>query len=143
MTTRCAWVAVVAVAFGSGCGNDDGGPIGTGCRIDANFDSIHSNLLSQQTCARSGCHGGSMPAAGLAFDQSPGDVYDALYVMTSTGASPLLLVDPGDFEQSYFWQKVGIDDPGGPFGRMPPGGAIAQCEVDAIAEWITDGARFD
>ncbi len=42
------------------CGNDDGNINNTnntaGCAVEANFTSIHDNLLSKPGCAQSGCH---------------------------------------------------------------------------------------
>ncbi|MEZ4235203.1 MAG: c-type cytochrome domain-containing protein [Myxococcota bacterium] len=51
-------------------------------------------------------------------------------------------VRPGDPDGSYLWHKINgtQGSVGGAGGRMPPGGALSQAQLDLVETWIRDGA---
>ena len=88
------------------------------------------------TCATAGCHAGGSPAGGLNLED--GNSHAALVGMPSTGNAAVNRVEPGQPDNSYLVQRIdGTVTP-----RMPLGGAaLSTQEIDAIRQWITDGAQ--
>ncbi len=123
-----------------GCGNDSGGPVGEigACAVESTFSSIYTNRLSTNTCARAGCHASASSAGGLDLAQPQADLHADLIDRASQARPADVLVAPGQSAQSYLFVKLTRDDV--PGGRMPPGGSLDQCEIDAIAAWIDGGA---
>ncbi len=80
------------------------------------------------SCALSGCHAGSRPAAKLDLE----DVYGWLLDQTSsqTGQPLVSLGDPGS---SYMWIKL-QEDP--PIGAQMPGKYGGGDDVEIIEAWI-------
>lgn len=86
------------------------------------------------------CHVTGAEPAGLALD--PGRAYEELVGVEST-QSPLLLVEPGEPENSYLLHKLrGTHlDVGGQGTQMPQGaGSLADEVIELIAQWIEEGA---
>ncbi len=78
-----------------------------------------------KTCARSGCHSGSRPAAGI--DLQAGVAYDDIVNVDD-------LILPGDPDNSRLFQQVDS-------GRMPRnGGKLADADIERLRQWIADGA---
>lgn len=99
-----------------------GGPSGTFESAQAVFD---------QSCALGGCHGGARPTnPPLAADQSFGAIVGEQGISLCNGE---LLVDPGNPDGSCLLGLVET-------GQMPPGGGLAQGQIDALRSWIAAGA---
>ena len=143
MRTLLIGLAIATSAI-QACGNDDGGPIeqATECPVEANFQSIHDNLLSlNQRCASAGCHGQAM-SGSLGLNLGAQAVLTELLSedVANTLATQTKRVVPKDASNSFLYVK--LSDPAAPFGRMPLGGpALLDCELDAVREWIDNGAN--
>jgi hypothetical protein len=118
--------------LGPGGGNNNG-PIPLG----ANFASVQSNIFTP-SCALTGCHvqGGVQPSL------EAGRAYNNLVGVTSSGYAPRLRVMPGNPNNSVLYQKI-IGGGNGVGGPMPPGGMLAQAQMDTIRAWILKGAKND
>jgi hypothetical protein len=133
------------------CGNDDGGPTldagAPACPEDQdNFAYIHG-VVSAPTCANTGCHaGGGVAGSGnLDLSGTPAEVYARLVGVATNdadGASQFpLRVEAGAPDASYFLHMLESERPvGSSLGRMPPGGALPDCDIAAIRSWIERGA---
>ncbi len=148
MNTRArTWsllTAGLALASLAGCGNDDGGPVldagvggDAGC-TEPTFSSIYQTVLTSPRCI--GCHGAS---GGLDFGGGKDAAYGRLIGVASSNpaATAAQRVTPNNVDRSWFYVKVA--DPSAPSGRMPLGGALSECEVMAIGDWIAGGAPND
>jgi mono/diheme cytochrome c family protein len=108
--------------------------------IQPTLTSIQDNVFTP-TC--SGCHtgpaGGALPA-GLDLT-SLSMSFTGLVGVPSRQNAALDLVEPGDPDNSYLIRKIeGTATTG---SRMPLfGGALDQNTIDAIRQWITDGAAM-
>jgi len=95
-----------------------------------------------QTCAVSGCHAGSSPAAGLSLEAaSSGGIIGG----SSSQRPELPLVAIGDTAGSYLALKMITDDSGRTGDQMPIGGAFSPADqenVVLILGWIA-GAPLD
>ncbi len=113
-------------------------PTGPGNGVQApDFDSIQVAIFSQ-TCAP-GCHEGSNPAGGM--NLSEGEAYDNIVEVRSRQAPEYFRVEPNNPDSSYIIMKLeGSDKIVGQ--RMPAGGRgpLSQEKIDAIREWIDEGA---
>jgi len=103
--------------------------------IGATLDEIQAGIFSP-SCATAGCHTGATASAGL--DLSDADTsHAALVNMPSSQGT--LLVAPTLPDDSYLVHKIEGSQTAGqrmPFGAAP----LSQPEIDAIRQWITDGA---
>jgi hypothetical protein len=138
VVTRFVLAALLAGCAGSG---DDKRPDGTGCKPpDEPTISYASNIqpIFDTSCALAGCHLGAGPAFGL--DLSAGASYSATVGVAATQRPKLLLVDPGDADDSYLVRKI----EGGPdiAGDMMPVDAppLEPDEITAIRQWILECA---
>ena len=90
-----------------------------------------------------GCHLGATPSANL--DLSASAAYDAMVGAPST--STLLMVAPGSAADSYLVHKMqGTQSsvPGGWGTNMPPSGSGLPAEdLQALIDWVNDGAPYD
>lgn len=95
------------------------------------------------SCAKSTCHAGFNPDAGL--DLREGNAHASLVDLETTQCSgSRTRVVPGDLEESYMFHKLLGTDMCGNSRRMPLGGAPLSAEkLDIIAAWICGGARND
>ncbi len=129
----------LAACAGSGAGLDSNGlPLGsegaTGGPITATFESIQANVF---TPICSVCHAGGAAPEGLRLDAT--DSYANLVGVPSTEVPSILRVKPGDPDNSYLVQK--IEGHAAVGVRMPYGGPyLDQTTIDAIRQWISDGA---
>lgn len=131
------------------CGNDDGGPvldIGTGAQCaEPRFSDLYP-ILSSPKCASAGCHAASGSAGQLDLTAtSTADLYARLVGAATNDAEGALQfplrVEAGSSTTSYLLHMVEALVPlGSNSGRMPPGGSLEPCEIDALRTWIDDGA---
>lgn len=93
------------------------------------------------SCAFSTCHGSGGGAQGLTL--ADGDSYAAIVGVPAQQVPELNLVEPGDHENSYLWQKC--QDLETNIGAvMPEGGSGLDAEhLDQLAAWIDNGALDD
>ncbi len=112
--------------------------ITTPVTVGPTLDEIQAAVFTP-TCATSSCHSGANPSGGL--DLSDADTSHAELVDVPSDDDPMILrVAPGAPDDSYLVQK--IEGTAAQGQQMPPGGAapLSQAEIDAIRQWITDGA---
>lgn len=130
----------VAGCAGNGDGlNQAGQPIsldgGSSGPITADFQSIQDNVFTP-ICSK--CHAGASAPEGLQLDAAHS--YDFLVDVPSVEDPGLRRVKPGDPDDSYMVQKIegleGIEGGQMPLGESP----LPQATIDAIRQWITNGA---
>jgi hypothetical protein len=139
------WTALLLLSSAAGCAgsgqglDENGQPIsaggGGGGAITADFQSIQDNVFTP-ICSK--CHIGASAPEGLQLDA--GHSYNLLVGVASVEQSNLQRVAPGDPDSSYIVHKIeGV--PGITGGQMPLGEApLPQATIDAIRQWITNGA---
>ena len=96
------------------------------------FTQIQNQILTP-SCARARCHVGNFPTAGL--DLSAG-AWDRLVNIPSTEKPELLLVKPGDSNNSFLVHKLTANNT----NVMPPGNPLDQTLIDSVKSWIDSGA---
>ncbi len=106
---------------------------------EATFTRVQGVVFTP-TCAFSGCHGGSAPAAGL--DLSAAVAFANLVGAPSTQRPAMARVTPGDPERSYLVKKM-RGDPDISGGRMPLGGPFVEEHVRLVSDWVRRGAPRD
>jgi hypothetical protein len=136
-----------------GGGGGGGDAMNVTCDTTPHFSSIYSVILGRATgpgaCALAGCHGSPPGSSGLEMDRGKDMAYTALLMGGTSDAQAKTAfpsrVKAGDPTHSFLYLKVSEAMPPGSFGtRMPLGGnPLPQCEIDAIAMWITQGAMND
>ena len=132
---RNSFLGLAAVALlASGCEHAD--PIDAD-QIQPTLSSIQENVFNLN-CALSGCHAGPNPQQGM--DLSEGQAFDNIVNVQSNEMPSLLRVDPGNPQNSYLFQKItgatGIVGSQMPLGRAP----LSAEEIEAVRQWIADGA---
>ena len=107
-------------------------------RIEPTLSSIQLNIFNLN-CALSGCHAGPSPQLGL--DLSAGRARATTVNVQSVENAALFRIAPGDPDNSYLvWKIEGRPEISG--ARMPRGRApLPQAQIDAIRQWIADGAQ--
>lgn len=134
-----ALVALTLAAFAA-CTGGEGTPDAGDEGIKPTFSSVHEKLL-QPRCSFESCHGGETPVRELALDERLAftDLVDA-----DASVEGWKYVVPGDPEQSLLY-RVLVEDMVAPgVGQMPTGGGVVpQEEIDALRQWIEDGAADD
>jgi len=139
------WAAWIALACAAGCaGNGDGldqngQPITAGSAstgpITADLQSIEDNVFTP-ICSK--CHIGASAPEGLQLDAA--HAYNALVGVPSVEEPSFLRVNPGNPDLSYMVLKI-EGAPGIEGGQMPLGETpLPQATIDAIRQWITNGA---
>ncbi len=134
------FVTVISLAFVAACSNygtnnDDNNNVS----VEAKFSSIQANIFNR-SCAVSGCHDSGSQQAGL--DLSSGKAYGNLVNVPSSQKPNILRVKPGDPANSYIIMK--LEGASGISGRkMPLGGSLSNEQIDAIKQWIRNGAKND
>ena len=132
----------VAGCAGNGEGlNQNGEPIGPSSggssgTVTADFQSIQDNVFTP-ICSK--CHIGASAPEGLQLDAAHS--YNLLVGVASVEEPNLLRVDPGNPDTSYMVLKI-EGAPGIEGGQMPLGETpLPQATIDAMRQWITDGAQ--
>jgi hypothetical protein len=139
------WAALLLVGCAAGCaGNGEGldqngKPISTGGTtggpVTADFQSIQDNVFTP-ICSK--CHIGAGAPVGLQLDAAHS--YNLLVGVPSNEQPSLLRVKAGDPDNSYMVHKIeglaGITGGQMPLGETP----LPQATIDAIRQWITNGA---
>lgn len=133
--------ACMAGCAGNGNGlNQNGQPITAGGGtttgpITADLQSIEDNVFTP-ICSK--CHAGASAPEGLQLDAA--HAYNALVGVPSVEEPSLLRVNPGNPDMSYMVLKI-EGAPGIEGGQMPLGETpLPQATIDAIRQWITNGA---
>ncbi|MEP6546643.1 MAG: hypothetical protein ABJD53_04200 [Gammaproteobacteria bacterium] len=139
------WSVLLLLGSAAGCaGNGQGldengqpssGGGGGNGTITADFQSIQDTVFTP-ICSK--CHIGASAPEGLQLDA--GHSYNLLVGVASVEQPNLQRVAPGDPDSSYIAHKIaGV--PGITGGQMPLGEApLPQATIDAIRQWITNGA---
>jgi hypothetical protein len=139
MNKRSLWIVALASLPLSlwSCG-------GTTTDTTPTLTVLQANIFTP-SCAKSGCHLGDSPEAGLRL--SDGDTYGLLVGSDETGivsteASPTKRVKPADPDNSYLVKKI-QGDPGISGLRMPKDGPpyLTADQIQAIRAWIQAGAK--
>ena len=111
-----------------------GGSTGTG-PITPDLQSIEDNVFTP-ICSK--CHIGACAPEGLQLDAA--HAYNALVGVPSIEEPSFLRVNPGNPDESYMVLKI-EGAPGIEGGQMPLGETpLPQATIDAIRQWITNGA---
>jgi hypothetical protein len=134
------------------CGDSGSGTSCPSGQVDCNgicIDEIEPTLASIQTqifalsCAASSCHDDNLPAAELNLSSAVDSGMNLVGVNAFQAPSELR-VTAGDSDASYLVNKIlGVDIANGT-GRMPlndQGIVLCDPQVDAIRQWIDDGAE--
>jgi methionine-rich copper-binding protein CopC len=140
-----SWAALLLLVCAAGCAGNgkgldqNGQPISTGGAtggpVTADFQSIQANVFTP-ICSK--CHIGASAPEGLQLDA--GHSYNLLVGVPSNEQPSLLRVKSGDPDLSYMVRKI-QGAPGIVGGQMPLGEApLPQATIDAIRQWITNGA---
>jgi hypothetical protein len=143
---------VVAGSMLTACGSSSGGTSCPTGQVDCDgvcIDEIAPNLSSIQqeifdrSCAASSCHDASLPEAQLNLS-TVADSGQNLVGVNSVQITSQLRVAPGDSSASYLVNKItGVDIANGT-ARMPlnaDGFVLCEPQIDAIRQWIDDGAE--
>ena len=93
------------------------------------------------SCAKTACHTGSLPKAGL--DLSAGNAHGELVGVPSVQCDDRLLVVPGAPTESYLMNKVMNVDLCGTSKKMPPSGSLSDTQLQTLSDWICAGALDD
>lgn len=111
-----------------GCSDLGDAPAATGPDPEPEVVSFQSDIqpILQANCV--GCHGGPSGFGGLDLSSLTG-------LLAGGNSGPA--VEAGDAADGELPERILETDPA---ERMPPGGQLPQEAIDAILEWINDGA---
>ncbi len=113
--------------------------IATVVAIGPTLNEIQAAVFTP-TCATSLCHSNGNQEAGLGLGDAATSFADLVGEFSSqNGQAAVMLVAPFDPDASYLIRKL-ENTAGITGGRMPPGGALLQSDIDQIRQWILDGA---
>lgn len=131
-------------------GTSSGGSSGGGFTVAPRLTDIQAKVLTP-SCSFTSCHGGNFPSAQL--NLQPGNSYAELVGVAATwqplcdaGTRNLMRVVAGQPDQSFLMDKLANTDSqlaARCLGRAMPQGnpGLPQAALDAIAQWITEGAQ--
>jgi len=107
-------------------------------QTEVSFKKDVQSILDKN-CA--GCHGAKKQKAGL--DLSTPKAYASIVQVSSRQVPDLMLIKPGDPDQSYLWQKLthtakeGSGMPKGFFGSK----RLGEADMNVVKAWIQGGAK--
>jgi hypothetical protein len=117
-----------------------------GCSLDPTFSEINDKVLGPR-CSAPTCHDSIDHKADLDLETDPyADLVDVMAMGDLTANPPSSPVDrvrviPGDPDNSFLIIKLEGDQESNEGVRMPNRGAhLRRYEIDAIREWILEGA---
>lgn len=119
----------LVTVFALGCGSGD--------PVEPTLTSIHDKII-QRSCNSEACHGGSTPEGDLDLSTAE-SAYAALVGVTSDVEPTYTRVVQGDPDNSLLYMV--LLGTVGSLDQMPPGFALAADEVEAVRQWIEDGAE--
>lgn len=102
------------------------------------FSSLEADFFVP-TCAKSGCHAGSFPAAGMNLEA--GNAYSNIVNVSSVFAPSLLRINPGNADVSAIVQALEGSNTGIPQMPLDNQGSVPQDDIDVLRRWISDGAN--
>jgi hypothetical protein len=88
-----------------------------------------------------GCHGAEEPKAKLVLEEGSG--YGQLVGRRSVQVTMMMLVEPGELEDSYLWLKLQHRAPEGKGMPRTPTGVkkLRAAELELYRRWIEEGAK--
>jgi hypothetical protein len=99
------------------------------------FSNIQNNIFNQ-SCAFSGCH-----VSGSVNPNLSGNSHSN--IVNKQSSTGMFLIKPNDPDNSYLLQKI-IGSGGIQGSRMPLNSSLlSQDKIDALIEWINNGAPND
>lgn len=111
--------------------------------IAPTLSAIQVDIFEGRGCASSSCHGDDLPAASLDLSSATASESN-LVGINSVQLTEMLRVAPSDSGSSYLMNKIlGVDMELGT-SRMPlndQGIVLCEPEINAIRQWIDDGAN--
>ena len=125
----------MTAAFINGCANEQSTAPEDNTPLQATFSSLQKNILTP-SCVNRGCHPGAGP-----MSLQEGVAYNNLVNKASAYGMPR--VDPGKADNSALYLKLtGDARVGGVQARMPlNGNPLSTEEINAVRDWINDGAK--
>ncbi|MDW8251921.1 MAG: cytochrome c [Myxococcales bacterium] len=137
MVQRFLGVSLVFLALGglAGCsdeGGDDGGSAGAGLAPKL---SVIQTEIFDKSCAFSSCHGANATSPEL----TAGKARAALVDRASNIESGKQLVVPGKPDDSLLY--LVLKGPVGSINQMPKGAKLDAAKIEAIRQWIAEGAQ--
>lgn len=122
----------------------DNGPDDAGCTIPPTLTAIANQVFGADRdphCNQPACHG-DQAAGGIRLTPPLTDLHATLLGPTRDPEAPERnLVVPGDPATSRLYVIMSQADPAGRGGAMPPGNPVPVCELEAVRQWILDGAQ--
>jgi hypothetical protein len=119
--------------------------------VDPTFTNVTKQVITQVNCGGPLCH--TSTAGGFALgpkqqlhaalvDQPASGTECRLKPDAGAGATPFILVVPGNPEQSLLYQKIkGIQTCG---KKMPDTAKpLTEAQIQLVYDWIADGAKDD
>ena len=131
---------IAGCTAGSGEGLDvSGRPLSEGGDVPlaATLASIQANVFNPSCIV---CHSGAGAPQGLRLDSASS--FTSLVAVPSRQSGSVLLVSPGNPDQSYLIHK--LEGTAAEGEQMPLGGPpVPQATIDFVRQWISDGALPD
>jgi hypothetical protein len=140
MVQRFLGVSLVFLALGglAGCSDDgggDGGGAGASAQtVEPKLSVIQTEIFAK-SCAFSSCHGANARAPELTAGKSRANLVDR----DSNEEAGKKLVVPGKPDESLLYLL--LKGPVGSIDQMPQGSKLDAAKVEAIRQWIADGAQ--
>ena len=109
--------------------------------VGPTLDEIQAAVFTPN-CATVGCHtgpAGNVLPTGLDLSNADASLASLVNIMSSQAAGETLVI-PGDPDASYLVQKIEGRAAVGNRMPPPPRNALDTATIDAIRQWITDGA---
>ena len=117
--------------------------------FDSTYDLIQEAIFENKGCTAAFCHGAAADSAAGGLDLRAGQSYDALIEQPAQSVAEgtvagLKRVVPGQKDQSLLFLNLAAatlpDQWRAPRRPMPVGGALSTDELEAVREWIEQGA---